>query len=101
MRLQRPKSAPRVLLVEGGDEQYALPELLELNGIAWPSKAPPVHIVDSVGIESLLARENITTELKAPGLEALGLIVDANGDAGARWNRVRGLLTSIRAGFPQ
>lgn len=99
--MKRRKLEPRVLLVEGRDEQFVLPELLELCGISWLRGSEPVFIHDSEGIENLLARETITAELKTSGVEAIGLVVDANGDIEARWERVRALLTSIRAEFPQ
>ena len=98
--MKRPKPAPRVLLVEGKDEQYVLPELLELAGIPWPRGHEPVFIEESDGVENLLVREIITTELKIAGLEALGLVLDANGDVAGRWHRVRTVLGSIRADFP-
>ena len=37
----------------------------------------------------LLSRRVIENELKASGLEALGVLVDANGDARQRWGKLK------------
>lgn len=98
--MKRPKAAPRVLLVEGGDEQYVLPELIEIGGVPWPKGREPLWVENCGSVDNVLRRETITTELKAAGLEALGIVVDANGDIAARWQKVHTLLTSIRPAFP-
>ncbi len=93
-------NAPKVLLVEGKDEQYVLPELLELAGISWPEPAP-VEVVETDGVTKLLDADFLGTAYWAPQRAVLGLLVDANGDVPARWARVRTLLAAIAPGFPQ
>ena len=78
------------MLVEGATELRVIPELMEANGIAWgPRKNPIVHITPNNGVSELLKRGVIESELAASGLEALGVVIDANGDAGRRWSQIR------------
>lgn len=85
------RSSPRRLLVEGADDERVIPELMEANGVIWGEKKEDavVKIESYDGIENLLAKGAIETELKASGLKMLGVMVDANGDADKTWSRVR------------
>ena len=85
------RSSPRRLLVEGADDERVIPELMEANGVIWGEKKEDavVKIESYDGIENLLAKGAIETELKASGLKMLGVMVDANGDAAEIWSRVR------------
>ena len=81
---------PRKLIVEGGTDKRVMPFLLEANGIAWSVGGQPVvHIESYGGIEEILKAGAIEGELAASGLEALGVVVDANGDAHHQWTRIR------------
>jgi hypothetical protein len=91
---------PKILLVEGKDERWVLPELLELAGIAWPKGNEPVHIEEQDGVAKLLAPAVIEATLKASGVTAVGIVVDANGDPGARWQQLRARLAPLFPGFP-
>ena len=91
---------PKLLLAEGKDEQYLLPELLELAGIPWP-KPHPVQIHRTDGVDSLLDLDEIEAIYLDPTRVAIGLVVDANGDIGGRWRHVRAMLASIAPGFPE
>ena len=80
---------PRKLLVEGETDKRVIPYLMEENGVAWPR--PPNHSVDIeayASVDNILKPGVIEAEIGASGLEALGVVVDANGDAAARWKRV-------------
>ena len=79
---------PKKLLVEGDTDRRVVPYLMEANGVDWPAD-PPVFIASYNGVSKILKPEVIEAEMKASGLEALGVVVDANGDAAARWNQVR------------
>lgn len=96
---------PRVLLAEGKDEQYTIPELLELGGIPWLVHDVPIWIKECEGVERLLDRDRVEAWMNSPGLQALGLVVDANGDPAARWQRIHALMTAgdapLRPGFPE
>lgn len=81
---------PKKPLVEGGTDKRVIPYLMEANGVVWErGEGPVVHIDETGGIDQLLSPGTIEAELRASGLDALGAIVDANGDAGARWQQIR------------
>ena len=83
-------SHPKKLLVEGDTDKRVIPYLMEANGVAWgPRENPVVFIQAYGGIDELLRRKVIENELKASGLEALRVLIDANGDSLGRWNQVR------------
>jgi hypothetical protein len=94
------RTYPRVLVVEGKDELRVLPELLELAGIPWPKGDEPVRIEEQDGIGKILEFGFIETTLKASGVKAVGIVVDANGDPAARWDQLRVRLAAIFPGFP-
>ena len=76
--------------MEGATELRVIPYLMEANGIAWgPRGDPVVHIAPNNGADQLLKRGVIESELAASGLEALGVVIDANGDAVRRWSQIR------------
>ncbi len=64
---------------------------MEANGIPWGQTASqaPVFIAPYDGIDNLLSESFIDTELKASGLQSLGIIADADDDAIAQWHRIR------------
>lgn len=79
---------PRKLLVEGETDKKVIPYLMEANGVAWP-KSPPVFIEPYGSVDEILKPEVIELEIGGSALEALGVVVDANGDAAARWDGVK------------
>jgi hypothetical protein len=99
--MRRPNPCPRVALVEGKDEQFTLSEVLEANGLTWPSKVPPVWLEQADGVDQLLTPGLIEAEWKASGLEALGIIVDADNDRDARWQKVRSRLLALASDVPE
>lgn len=81
---------PNVLLVEGKQDVRVIPELIECNGINWvPKKHPIVHIRDRGGYLNLVDPDVIGAELKASGLSALGIMVDADDNPAGRWQSIR------------
>ncbi len=85
------KPRPKVLIVEGDEDKRDIPYLIEANGIGWGERneAKIVDIEPYGGIEEMLAPGEIETQLKASGLQALGILVDADGDAERRGQQVR------------
>ena len=76
--------------MEGETDKSVIPYLMEANGVMWPN--PPNHpvFIESYGsVDEILKPEVIAAELRASGLEALGVVVDADGDAAARWQQLR------------
>ena len=81
---------PKKLLVEGGTDKRVVPFLMEANGVVWEAAGQPVVYIEPYGgINDLLKPGVIESELKASGLEALGVMVDANGNAHNQWKRIR------------
>jgi Protein of unknown function (DUF3226) len=86
-----PQPKGRRLLVEGDEDKRVVPELVEARGIPWGENRNKaiVDIGTYDGIDRLTS-QLIAAELKASGLKALGLLVDANGEPERRWQALRG-----------
>ncbi|TVQ19457.1 MAG: hypothetical protein EA367_11565 [Leptolyngbya sp. DLM2.Bin15] len=81
---------PRVLLVEGKQDRFVIPELIEANGVNWGTrKNPVVFIRDYDGYQKLVDPDVISTELQASGLSALGIMIDADDNPTGRWQSIR------------
>ena len=88
--MARPNSTlpePRVLLVEGPDDKHVVQHILGRCHFKLD-----VAVEDRGGVEPLL--DSVGAELKAPGRQALGILVDANTNLSARWNAVKARLLS-------
>ena len=76
--------------MEGKTDRGVIAGLMEANDVPWPSSAePPVFIKEHGSVDEILKPETLKAELGASRLEALGVVVDANGDAASRWNDLR------------
>lgn len=82
---------PKKLLVEGKEDERVIPQLVEANGIRWGERRSEwvVEIKECNGFESMVEEGLIETELKASGLQVLGIIADANENAKQRWSSLR------------
>lgn len=80
---------PRKLLVEGGADKRIIPYLMEANGVKWPQGREPVRITAQGSVDEILKPGVIDAELRTSGREALGVIVDADSDAAARWSAIK------------
>lgn len=99
--MDRPKV--RKLLVEGEEDKRVIPELVEkATGLPWGERPRPtlVDIKAADGIERMLARDYIETELKMAGLHSLGLILDADDKPAARWQTLRNRCLPFCPDFP-
>jgi hypothetical protein len=102
------KNQKNVLLVEGQDELRTIPELIESNGINWITgkNTVMVHIEDCQGCENIINKDVIAVELKADGVEALGILLDADDHPQDRWIAIRnacrnsGMITNIPDDLP-
>ena len=98
----RARIHPRKLLVEGETDKCVIPYLLEANGVRWPDLPnPPVYIEPSGGVDKILKPGVVEGEIKASGLEALGVVVDANGSASDRWEQLRNSCGGEFADLPE
>nr|WP_287279345.1 MULTISPECIES: DUF3226 domain-containing protein [unclassified Okeania] len=77
--------------------------MIEANDIPWEdqNKQPFVYIESCDGIEKLLNKNVISTELKASGLSALGLMVDADDNSKDRWQSIRNVCLPSLPDFPE
>ena len=83
----------RVLLVEGQDDEHVA------EHIWWRHRAEPTFCtLVKDGVDKLL--DAIDTEIQAPGLQAMGILVDANDDVSARWDAVKGRLALAKVDLP-
>lgn len=72
----------RVLWVEGKDDDAVVQSLCERHRV--PHR---FTVLEKGGVDPLLTR--IALEIRAPGLDRFGIVVDANGDAAARLAHIR------------
>lgn len=88
---QRPSPCPKLLLVESDQEVQLLPFLLEENGVEWSQdkRQSPVWIESQEGYSNILKEKIISTELQNSGLQAFGILVDADQSMQSRWQEIR------------
>ena len=88
------------MIVEGGDDRHSVIGLMRAY-IPWPDAEPEWPVVIDLGKSDseILATGYITTYLKAPGLESLGVVLDADENpASSRYQRLHDLCQGM---FPQ
>lgn len=86
-------SPSNVLLVEGPDDKHVA------EHIWWRHSAGLAFCaLVKGGVEQVL--DAIDTEIQAPGLQAMGILVDANDDVDARWEAVKGRLAAAKVHLP-
>ena len=95
--MTRPSGAPpsRVLLVEGPDDKHVAEHIWWRHHDAEPTFCA----LEKDGVDKLL--DAIDTQVQAPGLQAMGILVDANDDVGARWDAVKGRLALANVALPR
>jgi len=94
------KIIPKILLVEGKEDQRVIPYLMEANDIHWSNKNPPVNIEDRNGYENLANSFAIQAYLKS-GVTHLGIIVDADDNIISRWQSLRHACLLAISDLPQ
>jgi hypothetical protein len=84
------KYIAKKLIVEGEQDKRVIPYLIEANGIPWGNtKDKAVVYIEAYGSDQFIDVDIISTELKASGLNALGLMVDADDNPSGRWESIR------------
>ncbi|HEX5869654.1 MAG TPA: DUF3226 domain-containing protein, partial [Longimicrobium sp.] len=81
-RATRSRNPRRLLWVEGKDDSAVVQSLCEQHQVS-----EVFRVVAKNGVEDVL--DNFYTELRAPDADRFGVIVDANGNAQARWDSIR------------
>lgn len=101
MPRRKDRTNPNQLLVEGKDDEFLIPYLMD-NFVVWGDREEdwPVQIESFDGVKNLLKPAIIRAELKRPGLKALGIIVDADDQRDARWATVAGHCRGTVSDFP-
>lgn len=79
----------RVLLVEGQDDEHVVRHIWEQTVLGSPS-ASSFTIRNTGNVDKAL--ESIGPEIKAPGRQAVGILVDANDNVKGRWDAIMGRL---------
>lgn len=81
--MNRPTSRPpnRILLVEGQNDKHVVIHIRQRS-----QSVSDFHIEDKGGIEAL--NQTIGAEIDVPGRQVVGILIDANDNAQARWASV-------------
>ena len=88
------ESPTKILFVEGQDDKHVVRHIRDRARMAVP-----FDIQDKGGFNKLI--ETISTEIKAPGRMAVGILVDANDDPDARWAAVSNRLRKAGISTPR
>lgn len=93
-----PKLKPKRLLVEGRDDQFVIINLMK-HHVDWPDGMEewPVYVEDTGGVDALFRVDYLKTKLKESGLQTLGIVIDADAEPAARWQRIQQI---FRPAFP-
>lgn len=78
----------RVLWVEGSDDNAVVRSICGAHAVPEKFSVEPRQ-----GVERLLA--GLAVEVRNPVLDCFGVVVDANGDAHARWTAIRSSLARV------
>jgi hypothetical protein len=81
----RNKLPPRVLWVEGKDDSAVVQSLCNQYDVP-----ETFQVLDKEGIDKLL--DGLPIQLRSPGLERFGVVLDADTDVQARWTSIRDML---------
>lgn len=89
---------PKRLIVEGEDDKFAVVSLMEKH-VDWPDGVAnsPVYIQALGGVEKILDPAYLRVEIKAANRQALGVLIDADGEMGGRYQALR---EACRGEFP-
>ena len=87
---QDKRSFPKLLIVEGEDDKFAVIELMK-HHTNWPTGTGtwPVYIETAGGVDEILKASYLNTEFKASGLKTLGVILDADAGTSGRYELVK------------
>ena len=73
---------------------------MEENAVPWPFPNSPAQIESLDGVDEILKPGVVEAYLNTT-VEALGIVVDANGDASARWDQIRAICDGEFVDLPQ
>ena len=93
MNRPTPGSSDNLLIVEGENDGHVNWHIANRLG-----SIPSFDIIDRKGVNQLL--RSIVYDVRTPGYEAIGFVVDADDDPAARWDAVSDRLHSAGIGAP-
>ncbi len=96
------KTNPNLLLVEGNDEKYTIPRIMD-HYVVWGDKESDriVEIKNLDSVDEIMKPGVIESYAKIPKLNALGIIIDANDSFDLRWTMVSDRLRTVADDFPE
>ncbi len=98
---QRKPSLHNRLYVEGKTDRFVIAELAEANGIVWNDRHPPIDIQFTGSKEALKDSDSIQARLSESGIQAIGIVIDADEDPEATWMSIRNSCLKSIPDFPQ
>ena len=89
----------RILIVEGPDDRHSIIGLMQ-HHVDWPgdSKRWPVLVDIGKSVDEILAPGYLSAEIKQRTVKSVGLMLDADGHAAGRYQRVKQLCEGL---FPE
>ena len=91
--MPNPIPSPNVLLVEGTSDYHVVKHIYRRQ-----DQTQNFEITNKASVHTLL--ESISAETKAPGLETLGILIDADDDLSSRWQEIINAFQSIGINMP-
>ncbi len=93
---------PNKLLVEGYDDLFSVIGLMR-HHINWPANkdSAPIWIDVGNGATQILQKEYLSTSIKDPSTKVLGVMLDADLDAGSRYDSFRNLCLEFFPDIPK
>ena len=90
------------MIVEGNDDKFSVASLMGFH-VEWPDNKEnaPVHIESGYGADEIISGKFLLTELKTPGLQTLGIMLDADvHPAQERYLKIKFQITSKFRNLP-
>lgn len=82
---------PKHLIVEDNEDKHTVVHLMR-NHVDWPDANWPVEVKIGRSADEIINRSFLSIILKQSGLQALGIVLDADEVFEARWRRLRRIL---------
>ena len=93
MNRPTPESSSNLLIVEGGDDKYVAIQMAIRFG-----SIPPFNVLERGSVENLL--KSIPFDVRTPGYETIGFLLDADDYPSNRWDAVSNRLRSAGIDAP-
>jgi hypothetical protein len=91
---------PKLLIVEGKDDQYSVVSLMKAH-LPWPDDAHPIHLEDGNGVNEILKDGYLTVHLKSRTTMVLGIMLDADKKPKDRYKALRNICLPYFPSMPR